>query len=167
VTAVGAVALAAFVGSVVAANALVQAFGAVPIGFGLAAPAGVFVAGLAFTLRDVVHRQLGAVAVLLAIGAGTVASALVADGRLIVASAAAFLLSELADLAVYAPLRRRGWARAVLASNAVGLVVDSLLFLWIAFGSLEFLAGQLVAKAAVTLVAVGALALAHRRMVLA
>jgi len=35
----------------------------------------------------------------------------------------------------------------VLASGAVGLVVDSLIFLWVAFGSLEFLPGQVIGKA--------------------
>ncbi len=36
---------------------------------------------------------------------------------------------------------------AVLASGIVGLVIDSVLFLWLAFGSLEFLAGQVIGKA--------------------
>ena len=36
---------------------------------------------------------------------------------------------------------------AVVASSAVGLVVDSIVFLWLAFGSLDFLAGQVVGKA--------------------
>jgi hypothetical protein len=33
-----------------------------------------------------------------------------------------------------------------LASSLVGLLVDSILFLWLAYGSLEFLAGQIVGK---------------------
>ena len=35
---------------------------------------------------------------------------------------------------------------AVLASSVVGLIADSLLFLWLAFGSLEFLEGQILGK---------------------
>jgi uncharacterized PurR-regulated membrane protein YhhQ (DUF165 family) len=35
---------------------------------------------------------------------------------------------------------------AVLASGLVGAAVDSVLFLWLAFGSLDHLAGQLVGK---------------------
>ena len=62
------------------------------------------------------------------------------------ASTAAFLVSELADFAVYTPLQARGLVLAVLASSLVGLVVDSVLFLWLAFGSLDFLAGQIVGK---------------------
>jgi hypothetical protein len=36
---------------------------------------------------------------------------------------------------------------AVAASSFVGLIADSLLFLWLAFGTLDFLAGQIVGKA--------------------
>ena len=62
------------------------------------------------------------------------------------ASTAAFLLSELADFAVYTPLQSRGLVLAVLASSVVGLIADSILFLWLAFGSLDFLAGQILGK---------------------
>ena len=65
---------------------------------------------------------------------------------MIVASATAFLLSELADFAVYTPLQSRGLVLAVLASSVVGLVIDSVLFLWLAFGSLDYVAGQIVGK---------------------
>ena len=47
----------------------------------------------------------------------------------------------------------RGLVLAVLASSVVGLIADSLLFLWLAFGNLEFLAGQLVGKAWMVLLA--------------
>ena len=57
------------------------------------------------------------------------------------------MISEFADLAVYTPLARRRMMAAVVASSLVGLVVDSIVFLWLAFGSLEFLAGQVVGKA--------------------
>ena len=64
-----------------------------------------------------------------------------------VASTTAFLLSELADFAVFTPLQKRGLVLAVLASGVVGLIADSILFLWLAFGSLEFLDGQVLGKA--------------------
>jgi queuosine precursor transporter len=35
---------------------------------------------------------------------------------------------------------------AVLLSSLVGLIVDSIIFLWLAFGSLDFLAGQILGK---------------------
>lgn len=157
---------AGYLATIVAANWAITRYGLVPVGFGLTAPAGVYFAGLAFTLRDLLHETAGRVPVLLAIAAGAALSFAVADPRLAIASAAAFGLSELADLAVYQPLRRRRWLAAVAASNAVGLVVDSALFLWLAFGSLAFLPGQIVGKAwmtalAVTLIAAGRAA--HRR----
>ena len=79
--------------------------------------------------------------------------------RFALASGVAFGVSELVDLAVYTPLRERGLLRAVAASNAVGLVADSALFLWLAFGSLDLLAGQVLGKVWMTVVAVALLAL--------
>ena len=141
--------------TIYAANWALETYGVVPIGFGLMAPAGVYFAGLAFGLRDVLHEAGGHRWVLGVIAAGAVLSYVLSDGAEIpgghasiaVASGAAFLLSELADLAVYTPLRERHWVAAVCASNVVGAVIDSALFLWLAFGSLDDLAGQIVGKA--------------------
>lgn len=155
---IGSATLLAYVGTVIAANWAVHHYGIVPVGFGLLAPAGVYFVGLAFTLRDITQETLGRAAVLAAIAAGALASYFVSDGKLAVASAVAFGFSELADFAVYTPLRERGWLRAVVLSNVVGLAVDSVLFLWIAFGSLAFLQGQLVGKALMTGAAVAVLA---------
>jgi uncharacterized PurR-regulated membrane protein YhhQ (DUF165 family) len=80
--------------------------------------------------------------------------------------ALAFLLSEMADFAVYTPLRAKSWLAAVLASNVVGLAIDSALFLYLAFGSLDFLIGQIVGKGWMTLLAVVLIACYRRaRMV--
>lgn len=141
----GFVAAAALVGTVVAANLAIVRWGFVPVGFGLVAPAGVYFAGLAFGLRDVVHDTLGRRAVLACIVAGGIVSAGFSP-VFALASATAFVLSELADFAVYEPLRQRQWLAAAGASNVVGAVVDSVLFLWLAFGSLDHLAGQVVGK---------------------
>jgi uncharacterized PurR-regulated membrane protein YhhQ (DUF165 family) len=144
---------ALYIGTVFAANWAISRFGVVPVGFGLMAPAGVYFAGLAFTLRDLTHEALGRKAVLIAIGIGALCSALISP-QLALASATAFLLSELADFAVYTPLREKNWLQAVALSNTVGLVVDSVLFLLLAFGSLQFLPGQIVGKAWMTALAV-------------
>jgi uncharacterized PurR-regulated membrane protein YhhQ (DUF165 family) len=149
----GALLAASYVGTIIAANAAIVLVGVVPVGFGLAAPAGVYFAGLAFTLRDLLQERIGRVGVLAAIGAGAGVSAAVAP-TLALASGAAFLLSELVDFAVYTPLRTRSWIGAVVLSNLAGLVLDSVVFLWLAFGSLDFLAGQIVGKTWVTLLAV-------------
>jgi uncharacterized PurR-regulated membrane protein YhhQ (DUF165 family) len=119
----------------------------------LLAPSGVLMVGLALVLRDLVQRRLGRSVGLMAIVAGAVLSGGVAPPQLVVASTAAFFLSELADFAVYTPLQARGLVLAVLASSVVGLIADSILFLWLAFGSLEFLAGQIVGKAWMVLLA--------------
>lgn len=124
---------------------------------GLMAPSGVLMVGLALVLRDLVQRRLGVAYGLAAIAVGALVSAALAPPSLVVASTVAFLLSELADFAVYTPLQRRGLILAVLASSIVGLIADLLLFLWLAFGSLEFLAGQVVGKAAMVLLTLPAI----------
>ncbi|GGG23438.1 hypothetical protein GCM10010964_09480 [Caldovatus sediminis] len=149
--------LAAFALCIPAANWLIEHAGTVCLAGGpclipvapggLMAPSGVLMIGLGLVLRDLVQRRLGVGWAVGAILAGAALSALLAPPALVIASAAAFLLSEGADLAVYTPLQRRGLIAAVVASSLVGLVVDSVVFLWLAFGSLEFLAGQVLGKA--------------------
>jgi len=143
----------AYIATIFAANWAITTFGLVPVGFGLLAPAGVYFAGLAFTFRDLTQDQLGRRWTYAAIVLGATLSG-VLSGPLALASGAAFLLSETADLLVYTPLHERRWLLAVGASNMVGLIVDSALFLWLAFGSLEFLAGQIVGKTTMTVLAV-------------
>ena len=135
----------------------------VPVAPGLMAPSGVIMAGAALVLRDLVQRRLGATTSSLAILVGAVLSAMLAPPALVIASAAAFLLSEFADLAVYTPLVRRGLVVAVVASSVVGLVVDSIVFLWLAFGSLDFLLGQIVGKAWMVLLSIPFVAWLRRR----
>ena len=156
-------ALTGYVATIPVSNWLVAHYGAVPVGFGLTAPAGVFTVGVALVLRDLVHDWLGHRVALAAILAGAVVSYLLASPHLATASAAAFGLAELVDMTVYAPLRERSLEWAMLASNAVGLVVDSALFLWLAFGSFVHLPGQVLAKAEMTLLAVGVIAALRRQ----
>jgi uncharacterized PurR-regulated membrane protein YhhQ (DUF165 family) len=125
-----------------------------PVAPGLMAPSGVAMIGIALVLRDLVQRRLGVGFSAFAVVAGALLSALVAPPALALASGAAFLLSETVDLAVYTPLARRRLVTAVVLSSFVGLVVDSIVFLWLAFGSLEFLAGQIVGKAWMVLLSI-------------
>lgn len=168
---IGYLALASFALTIPAANWLIGNVGTecipdgpclIPVGFGLMAPSGVLMIGLALVLRDAVHRYLGAAWAVAAILVGAVLSALVAPPALVVASTAAFLLSETADLLVYAPLYRRRLIAAVVASGIVGSVIDSAVFLWLAFGSFDFIAGQVVGKAWMTLLAVPLILIARR-----
>lgn len=135
----------------------------VPVAPGLMAPSGVMMAGVALVLRDLVQRRLGVGLASLAILAGAGLSAFLAPPALVLASATAFLISEFADLAVYTPLARRGLVIAVVASGVVGLVVDSIVFLWLAFGSLDFLGGQIVGKAWMVLLSIPFVAWLRRR----
>lgn len=119
----------------------------IPVFPGVTAPSGVLMVGFALVLRDVVHRDLGAYWALTAIVAGSLLSAAFSPAPLLIASTAAFLLSEIADFAVFAPLRRRGFFVAAFLSSIAGLVVDSIVFLTLAFGSLDYLSGQILGKA--------------------
>jgi uncharacterized PurR-regulated membrane protein YhhQ (DUF165 family) len=135
----------------------------VPVAPGLMAPSGVMLVGVALVLRDLVQRRLGTGVSALAILLGSALSALLAPASLVIASATAFLLSEFADLAVYTPLARRRLVAAVIASSLAGLVVDSIVFLWLAFGSLDFLAGQVVGKSWMVLLSIPFVAWLRRR----
>ncbi len=153
------VAVALFVATVVAANALTAAYGLIPVGWGTAAAAGTAAAGLSLLTRDWVHHTAGRTIVMICIGVGAVAGATLASPRLAIASAAAFAVSELADLLVYERLRERGWIAAALASNAVGAPVDTVLFLALAgFPIWTAVPGQLWVKAVATLVPVSVVA---------
>ena len=118
----------------------------IPVWPGILAPSGVLAIGLALVLRDLVQRRLGMRWALVAIAVGTLLSGAVAPKAVVAASIVSFCLSELADLAVYTPLQRRSLVLAVAASGVVGLAVDSVLFLSLAFGSLDFLTGQMIGK---------------------
>lgn len=135
--------------SVLLANLLSTHYGLVPAGFGLLVSAGTYAAGLSLGLRDALHTAGGMRWVLGAVAAGALLSLLLGDGRIALASAVAFAAAELLDAAVYGPLRRRGWRRAVTASNAVGAVADTVLFLWLSgFGvTAQAAAGQVLVKA--------------------
>jgi uncharacterized PurR-regulated membrane protein YhhQ (DUF165 family) len=135
----------------------------IPVAPKLMAPSGVLMIGIALVLRDLVQRRLGFRFALAAILIGAALSGLVAPVSLVIASASAFLLSEFADLLVYTPLARKRMVTAVVLSSMVGLVIDSIVFLWLAFGSLEFLAGQVVGKAWMVLLSIPFVVLLRRR----
>jgi uncharacterized PurR-regulated membrane protein YhhQ (DUF165 family) len=135
----------------------------IPVAPGVLAPSGVLMIGAALVLRDLVQRRLGIEFGVGAIIAGAALSAGLAPPSLVLASASAFLLSEFTDFAVYTPLARRRLVLAVLVSSLVGLVVDSIVFLWLAFGSLDLLSGQIVGKFWMVLLATPFVAYLRRR----
>lgn len=176
---IAAVALTAYVGVIVLANYLIVHGmpGAtatpfhtytLPVGFGLAAPAGTYLAALTFPLRDVVQRFGGRFLGIAAILIAALVSWWVSDPIIAVASGGTFLISETLDFAVYTPLQRRWFVLAVVASGIVASLVDSLLFLrWAGLpygnGNLE---GLIVGKLWIVTVVGGSLAFGLRRALL-
>jgi uncharacterized integral membrane protein (TIGR00697 family) len=132
---------------------------------GFSIDAGTFIYPLTFTIRDLVHKQLGKAAartvIILAAainlfmvvffqfaaglpqdpswGLGKEFAAVLGPvWRIVIASIVAEVISELIDTEVYhfwvsRITRKYQWAR-VLASNAVSIPIDSLIFCWGAFG---------------------------------
>jgi queuosine precursor transporter len=147
ITARSLTAITAYILAITAANWLTTRYGIVPMGFGFATTAGTYAAGLALLLRDTVQDTCGWRWVLAGIGAGAALTALTSPA-LAVASTVAFLLAELLDMAVYTPLRERGWARAALASGIAGAIVDTYAFLALAGFPITWqtVGGQLVGK---------------------
>lgn len=169
---IGITALVAYIATVWLANYFVTHVGTqhfpggphlIPVGFGLEGPSGVLWVGAALVLRDVVQHNLGRWPVVGAIVVGAGLAYFVAPA-LAFASAAAFLMSEALDFAVYTPLAERGRLfAAVGVSNVVGAAVDTFLFLWLAFGSIAFWQGQIIGKLWMTLPALAVLALLRSR----
>lgn len=150
----------AFVATVWFANWLVNRYGPIRVWpTMLLAPAGVYVVGLAFLLRDTIQRLWGTGLALAGIAAGTLLSYLLVSHTLAEASAAAFVASELVGLTVFRLLRGNQGGppvlgAAVIASSLAAAALDSYVFLTIAFHSLAFFQGQFVAKVSVVALAV-------------
>lgn len=174
-TASTAAVAAAYAATIPAANWMISNVGTqhapgaphvIPVGFGYEAPSGVLLIGVALVLRDIIQDRVGVRGAFAAIVCGVAVSFAIADPAIAVASAVAFCAGEIADLAIYTPIRKRNKPIAVALSGFVGGIADSLLFLTIAFGSTTFWEGQVIGKtiiAAAAAVAVwGAGALSHR-----
>jgi hypothetical protein len=156
--------------------------------FGLTAPGGVFIYALTFTLIDLVNARLGRAGARRVVYAAFLANILLAlytaliiripapdwfgaqdafaavlgsTPRIVAASLAAYLASSLIDIEIFAFWEERvggpPWVR-VIVSNAVSTLVDSVLFVILAFGGvmplLTLILGQYAIKMAVTLVSV-------------
>jgi uncharacterized integral membrane protein (TIGR00697 family) len=157
---------------------------------GIIVPAAVFIYAITFTLIDLVNENLGrqgarrvvytaflanlllSVYTQLAIwlppapfygaeGQAAFSSVLGSTWRVVLASLAAYLVSSLIDVQVFAWWRERvgrlKWLR-VLASNAVSTLIDSVIFILLAFGGVmpvwPLIVGQYLVKMAVTVVSI-------------
>lgn len=134
-----------YIFSVVGANALLSAFGLVPIGFGLVAPAGVYSVGFTLLLRDYVQERYNVKVALVLVVVGGFISAFMSPS-LAFYSTLAFIASELLDTLVYSRFRATGWLLAVWTSNIASAILDSVIFLLLVFSSLDFVEGQIVGK---------------------
>lgn len=163
----------------------------------IVAPAAIFLYAITFTLLDVLHRELGYQRLRAVIWAGFAANALLAlymwfavslpaakfygnaeafssvlgsTPRIVVASLLAYLVSSFTDREIYhlVVLRwgAKPWLR-VITSNAVSTLVDSVLFITIAFAGvfpiLGLMVGQYVIKMAVAVVSLPLVYLAQPR----
>lgn len=122
--------------SILLANLTLNKFIPLPV-FGLLSVGTIFFAAV-FTLRDRIHQSGGLRAVYVAIGLALLVNTLAAlllqtPPRLIGASFIAILVGELADTGVYQRLIHRRWWTRVLASNAVSVPLDSVIFAVLAF----------------------------------
>lgn len=165
----GAIFFVAFASTIVLANYFIKNVGQICVGpnadtclipmwpsFGIGdgmVPSGVLWAGVALTLRDLVQRRLGFWWSWIAVAIGAGLSAIL-DPALAIASGVAFFVAESLDLFVYTPLQKRNLFVAVIASNIVGLIVDSFIFLALAGLPLIYAEGQIVGKLWMTLLAV-------------
>ena len=166
---------------------------------GFSVDAGTFIYPLTFTLRDLVHKRLGLRAARLTIllagginlfmagyfafsawlpsdpswGSGREFAGILGPvWRIVLASIAAEIVSELTDTEIYQlwvtrVTRRFQWLR-VLSSNAVSVPLDSLIFCWGAFGGLlppasvwSIVAANLILKGAVSVASLPVIYLAR------
>ena len=158
----------------------------------LTAPGGTFLIGIALSMIEIAHRTApsrreGFVNAQVMVACGWVASVILAGylavlnvmspedplfdrlagtWRIVAASLLAFAVSETIDNSLGTWMRDRvhdTWR--VVGTNAVSVPLDSIVFLLVAFGSLEFISGQIVVKYAATLLVGVPLVLLLRRHV--
>lgn len=117
---------------------------------------GAFSYPLVFLVSDLTNRALGPQAARRVAWAGfaiaVVVSLLLAPWRIAVASGAAFLFSQLMDVAVFNRWRQASWWKAPFVGNLVASVVDTAVFFFLAFAGsgmdwLSLAAGDLAMKA--------------------
>ena len=180
-----------YVGVVVMAQVGTNKIVDVPL-TGLVAPGGTFLIGIALSMIEIAHRTAetrrdGWLNAQMMVACGWVASAILAGylailnvmspsdplfdrlagtWRIVLASLLAFAVSETVDNSFGAYLRDRihdAWR--VVATNAISVPLDSVVFLFVAFGSLDFFKGQVFVKYVATLLVGVPLVVVLRRYV--
>ena len=132
------------------------------------APAGWVAIGVVLVFRDWIQQLVGLAwsLTLVPVAGGLSYGIAEAAGwtslqKVAVASVVAFLVSETVEAVVFTPIRKRNLTAGVALSGTVGNAIDSALFLWVAFGSEAYFAGNFVGK--LEMIAVGTLLTFARR----
>ena len=116
----------------------------------------------AFLVTDLTNRFYGAssarTVVLVGFAIGIVASFVLADPRIALASGTAFFISQMLDVSIFDKLRASKWWIAPATSSALSSIVDTLLFFSLAFVAtglpwMQWAAGDLATKWVVALLA--------------
>ena len=135
----------------------------VPVAPGLMAPSGVMMVGVALVLRDLVQRRLGtamsALAILAARPVGAVGAAVARS--CVRRRVSAFGIRR--SCAFIRRSRAAAWLPPSSLRASSGWSSTSIVFLWLAFGSLDFLPGQVVGKAWMVLLSIPFVAWLRRR----
>lgn len=92
---------------------------------------------VSYFVTDLTNRRFGPGSarrvVYIGFALAVVASIWLASPRIAIASGAAFLVSQLMDVAIFNRLRRRAWWQPPLFSSVIGSAVDTALFFALAF----------------------------------
>lgn len=115
-----------YVASVILVNIGFSYVPLIPTDFGLLSPMA-FIVGAVFVIRDFAQRQSGHL-VLVAMVVATLASYLLADPFVAIASALAFMTSEAADYLLYS-FTKKPFHHRVLISSIVSTPIDTAVFL--------------------------------------
>jgi uncharacterized PurR-regulated membrane protein YhhQ (DUF165 family) len=138
-----------YLGGILLANLLVHCFGLIAIGW-LVFPAGAVMVGLTFSFRDMVQRQYGKWQCWIWMVVASVITYLF-NQQLAVASISAFLVSEGIDWLIYTAMPG-SFKKRLVASNIVGVPLDSIVFVFLAFGlNWQAIIGQTIVKFASSL----------------
>ncbi|MCG5460828.1 hypothetical protein MED01_004254 [Micromonospora sp. MED01] len=154
----------AYIATIVAANWAVTHITALPLGYGVVIPAGVWFVAITLTIRDQLHDRLGYWLTGGLVVVGALLSWPLSSPGVARAAVFAFIASQLlVDQSLYAWLRKRfpdaRWV-AIAGSNGGGIIADSIVFIYFAQEALrqfgldpsKALVGQIIGKLAVTLV---------------
>ncbi len=126
----------------------------VPVAPGLSATSGAFVIGAAFVLRDYVQRRIGAGVSACAVVMGAALGGYLVSPDLAMASSVALFVAGFIDLLIYTVIAKKRFVSAVVFSSFVSATIDSGIFLWLGFHSLELFPGQVLAKVWLILIAI-------------